>query len=58
VQSPRPAPPSAPPEILEVRIRGIDLPFDELLLLTLKLMGVQAVLAALVGLALYVIGVI
>lgn len=35
---------------VEVRIVSIDLPFAELLLVALKLLGVQAVLAVIIGL--------
>lgn len=49
--------PVVPPHIVDVRVRSIDLPFDELLLLSIKLIGVQLVLGLVVGLILVVLGV-
>lgn len=40
----------APPRVVEVRVTGIDLPFADLLLLAIKLIGIQVVIAAFAGL--------
>ena len=54
MQQRNPAPPpvaATPPPVIEVRVTGIDIPFNDLLALVVKFIGVQLLFGLIAGLA-------